>query len=56
MAHNCSVIKEDTLISGRSHLTTFRITCDKCGLIEKAQNERDAKYRADQHELMPHRR
>jgi hypothetical protein len=56
MAHNCTIREEETLVSGRSVLTTFKIICDKCGLIEKARTERDAKARAQAHVNMPHKR
>lgn len=56
MAHNCTVREEETLTSGRSVLKTFKITCDKCGVVDKAGTSREAHWRADQHELMPHKR
>lgn len=56
MAHKCTVREEATLIHGRSVLSTFKVICDKCGLIEKAGTSREAHARARAHENLPHKR
>lgn len=56
MNHHCTVHEEATLISGRSVLSTFRIVCKKCGLVDKTRTSKEAHDRAKQHEAMPHKR
>jgi len=36
-------------------LREFRIYCDKCGLIDKAGSESDARSVAERHKNFPHR-
>ena len=56
MKHHCNVYEEATLISGRSVLSTFRIVCQSCGLVDKTRTSSEAHARAKQHEAMPHKR
>jgi hypothetical protein len=53
MAHKVTIIEGTTPTGGGRQ--EFRIVCDKCGLVDKAGSEREAKSAANRHRDFPQR-